>query len=55
MSVKVRRTPLFGVDGQLGIPVVGHKNSNFIQVGSWTDTKDNEFSFIKSKRTYHII
>ena len=35
MSVKVRRTPLFGVDGHLNIPVVGHNNNtnNISQVG----------------------
>ena len=61
MSVKVRRTPLFGVDGHLGIPVVGNKNNNnnCIQVGSQThvhcNTKDSGFSFIRFKRIYHFI
>ena len=34
MSAKVRRTPLFGVDGQLGIPLVvsSHQKNIILQV-----------------------
>jgi hypothetical protein len=34
MSGKIRRTPLFGQDGHLGIPLVVNSNKNIIQVWS---------------------
>ena len=35
MSGRLRRTPLFGQDGYLGIPLVVNSNKKTIQVGSY--------------------
>ena len=32
MSTKVKRTPLFGQDGHLGIPIIANNNKHLVQV-----------------------
>ena len=33
MSTKLKRTPLFGQDGHLGLPIIANNNKHKLQVG----------------------
>ena len=62
MSSKLRRTPLFGYDGNLGIPIIPPKNSSNNKASSSTTTSHSSstgskfgYEYNKSKVSQNII